>query len=85
MTGKMAQFIGDVARPVAIIASTTSVSIAMVVSAFKVENGGDAAMLIGAGAIFATGIYASKAVEETVKAVKAAQDRRAADQVEDHG
>lgn len=66
----IADFIGAVARPVAIIVTSVCGGAAMVIGALRIENGNDGAIYIGAAAVIVTGIYASKAVEETFKAVK---------------
>lgn len=65
MTGweRTAWFVGEVARPMAIIASSVSASVASVIIATKVENGTDGAILIAAVFAGAATFYGFKAVE----------------------
>lgn len=43
-----AKFLGDVARPVAIIASSIAASVASVIASLRIENGNDGAILLAA-------------------------------------
>jgi hypothetical protein len=56
-------FIGDLARPFAIYATSLSASIAAVIIAGKVENGNDGAIALGAIGGIVLGIYTAKAWE----------------------
>lgn len=66
-------FIGDLARPFAIISTSLSAAIATVVIAFKVEAFEGAAIFIGAVYVGVGGIYTAKAWE-AVSAGKRAAD-----------
>lgn len=70
---RLAWFIGETARPVAIIASSISASAASVIIATKVENGNDGAILIAAVFAGAATFYGFKAIE-TWKAKQADSD-----------
>lgn len=59
----VASFIGEVARPFAVIITSASGSAAMIITSLRVENGNDGALLIGAIGLIVTGIYLGKAVE----------------------
>lgn len=74
----VAEFIGSVARPFAIIWATLCGGIAMIIMALRVENGNDAGVLMGAITLCVGGIYGFKAVE-TWKAVKADADVKIAE------
>lgn len=56
-------FIGDLARPFAIYATSLSASIATVIVALKVEDGNDGAIALGAVGVLVLGIYGAKAWE----------------------
>lgn len=60
---RLAWFIGEVARPWAIIVSSTGATIASVIVASKVENGNDGAILIAAVFAGAATFFGFKAVE----------------------
>lgn len=60
---KLATFIGEIARPFAIIWATLCGGVAMIVMALRVENGNDAGVLMGAITLCVGGIYGFKAVE----------------------
>lgn len=63
MMDRISKFIGDVARPVAIIASSIAASVASVIASLRIENGNDGAILLAAifGGVGA--LYGFKAVE----------------------
>lgn len=63
MWDTFAKFMGDIARPFAVFWTSLCAGVAMVVTAFRVENGNDAGVLMGAIALIVTGIYTAKAVE----------------------
>lgn len=67
---KLATFIGEIARPFAIIWTSLCGGIAMVVTSWRVDNGNDGGVLVGAIALIVTGIYTAKSVESW-KATKA--------------
>ena len=58
-------FIGDLARPFAIITTSAAASWASVVAAYRVENGNDAALLMGAVYAGVSALYIGKAWEVT--------------------
>lgn len=60
---RAAEFIGNVARPFAIIWTALCGGVAMIVTSLRVENGNDGGVLIGAIGLIVTGIYGFKAVE----------------------
>lgn len=53
-------FIGDLARPLALLSLGLSTSAAVIITALKVENGNDGAILIGAAGIIVGGMYGFK-------------------------
>lgn len=63
MMDRISKFIGDVARPVAIIVSSVAASAASVIASLRIENGNDGAILLAAifGGVGA--MYGLKAVE----------------------
>ena len=63
MLHKLAEFIGNVARPFAIIWTALCGGVAMIVASWRVENGNDGGVLIGAVGLIVTGIYLGKAWE----------------------
>lgn len=60
---RLSEFIGNVARPFAIIWTSLCGGIAMVITSWRVDNGNDGGVLVGAIALIVTGIYTAKAVE----------------------
>lgn len=56
-------FIGDLARPFAIVATSLSAAIASVVTAFRVDSGGDGAALMGAIYFGVAVLYGAKSWE----------------------
>lgn len=63
MLDVITKFMGDVARPFAVLWTSLCAGVAMIVTAFRVDNGNDAGVLMGAIALIVTGIYTAKAVE----------------------
>lgn len=63
MWDSLARFMGDIARPFAVIWTSFCGGVAMIVTAFRVDNGNDGGVLLGAIALIVTGIYTAKAVE----------------------
>lgn len=61
---RIAWFVGEIARPIAIIVSCVAASIASVIMALKVTDGSDGSLLAGAIWLGAGGIFVGKAVEE---------------------
>lgn len=70
---RTAWFIGEVARPLAIIVSSVAASVASVIMALKVADGTDGAMLAGAIWIGAGSLFLGKAAEEFGKNRNAAR------------
>jgi len=68
-------FIGDLARPFAIIATSYAAAHATVVIASKVENGNDGAIFAGAYFLGVATLYGAKAIE----AINTARARRDVD------
>lgn len=68
-------FIGDLARPFAIISTSFAASWATIVIAYKVENGNDGAIFAGAFFLGVATLYGAKAVE----AINAGRHRRDVD------
>jgi hypothetical protein len=66
-------FIGDLARPFAIISTTFAAAWATIVIASKVENGNDGAIFAGAYFLGVASLYGAKAVE-TINAARARRD-----------
>lgn len=62
-------FIGDLARPFAIYSTSLAASVATIVVAFKVEDGNDGAIALGAVGVLVLGIYGAKAWEVAKVAV----------------
>lgn len=60
---RAAEFIGQIARPLAIIWTALCGGVAMIVTSLRVDNGNDGGVLIGAIGLIVTGIYGFKAVE----------------------
>lgn len=75
---KFATFIGEVARPFAIIWSSLTGGVAAIIMATRVEDGNDGAILMGAIGLVVTGVYGFKAVE-TWKAKQAQADVKIAE------
>ncbi len=71
----IAEFIGKVARPLAIIATAFSAAWATIVISGKVENGNDGAIFAGAYFLGVATLYGAKAVE----AIQAGRHRRDVD------
>lgn len=69
---RIAWFIGEVARPVGIMAACISASVGSVIMAIKVADGTDGALLAGAIWGGAALIFGAKALEERGKAKSAA-------------
>lgn len=65
--------VGAIARPYAVIVTSTGVAIATVIVAVKVENGNDGAIFLGAAFAGVAAIYIGKAVE-VFKQSRAAAD-----------
>jgi hypothetical protein len=68
-------FIGDLARPFAIISTSFAAAWATIVIASKVENGNDGAIFAGAYFLGVASLYGAKAVE----AINTARARRDVD------
>lgn len=68
-----AKFLGDAARPFAIIWTSLCGGVAFIISALKTNDGNDGAILVGAIGLIVTGIYGFKAVE-TWKGAKSEAD-----------
>lgn len=68
-------FIGDLARPLAIISTSVAASWATVVIAYKVENGNDGAIFAGAYFLGVGTLFLGKAVE----AINASRTKRDVD------
>lgn len=66
-------FIGDIARPFAIISTSFAAAWATIVIASKVENGNDGAIFAGAYFLGVASLYGAKAVE-TINAARARRD-----------
>lgn len=60
---RVAWFIGEIARPIAIIVSATGASAATIIVAFRVDNGNDGGFLIGAAFGGVVGVVGFKAAE----------------------
>ena len=60
---KIKSFIGDLARPFAIISTSFAASWASIVAAYRIENGNDGAIYLGAVAVLVGGIYGFKSWE----------------------
>lgn len=60
---RLSEFIGNVARPFAIIWTALCGGVAMIVTSLRVENGNDGGVLIGAIGLIVTGIYGFRSVE----------------------
>lgn len=60
---RLAWFIGETARPLAIVVSSACASVASIIVATKVENGNDGAILIAAIFAGAATFFGFKAVE----------------------
>lgn len=60
---RAAWFIGECARPMSIFIATVSASAAGVITALRVENGNDGAILMAAVGGYAAGLFGLKAVE----------------------
>ncbi len=73
MMERVQTFIGEIARPVAIISTSLSASIATVIVAQKVTDGNDGAILMGAIFVGVGALYGFKAAENW-KAKKADAD-----------
>lgn len=60
---RLAWFIGETARPFAIVWSALCGGIAFVIAALRVTDGNDGAVLVGAIGLIVTGLFGFKAVE----------------------
>ena len=67
---KIKSFIGDLARPFAIISTSFAASWASIVAAYRIENGNDGAILLGAIFAGVGALYIGKSWE-LAKAAKA--------------
>lgn len=67
---RLSEFIGNIARPFAIISTSLAASVSCVVVAVKSTSGADGAMAMWAIGALVGGVYGFKAAEEAVKAVK---------------
>ena len=67
---KIKSFIGDLARPFAIISTSFAASWASIVAAYRIENGNDGAILLGAIYAGVGALYIGKSWE-LAKAAKA--------------
>ena len=67
---KLKSFIGDLARPFAIISTSFAASWASIVAAYRIENGNDGAILLGAIYAGVGALYIGKSWE-LAKAAKA--------------
>jgi hypothetical protein len=72
---RVKSFIGDLARPFAIISTAFAASWATIVISYRVENGNDGAILAGAYFLGVGTLYGAKAVE----AINTARARRDVD------
>lgn len=72
MLDKIKVFVGDLARPFAIISSSFAASWATIVISYRVENGNDGAIFAGAYFLGVGTLYLGKAVE----AINAGRHRR---------
>jgi hypothetical protein len=70
---RIAWFVGEIARPLAIIVSSVSASTASVVMAFRVADGSDGSLLAGAIWLGVSVIMGAKAAEEFGKNRNAAK------------
>lgn len=63
MMDRISKFVGDIARPLAIIVSSVAASVASVIASLRIENGNDGAILLAAifGGVGA--LYGFRAVE----------------------
>lgn len=75
MSERVKSFIGDLARPFAIISTSFAASWATIVIASKVENGNDGAIFAGAYFLGVATLYGAKAIE----AINTARTRRDVD------
>lgn len=60
---KLSVFLGEIARPFAIIVTSIGACWASIVTSYRVEDGTDGALLIAAIFVGVTGLYGFKAVE----------------------
>lgn len=67
---KLKSFVGDLARPFAIISTSFAASWASIVAAYRIENGNDGAILLGAIFAGVGALYIGKSWE-LAKAAKA--------------
>lgn len=63
MLDQVKMFVGDLARPFAIISTSFAASWATIVIAYRVENGNDGAILAGAYFLGVGTLFGAKAVE----------------------
>lgn len=70
MMDGLAEFIGKIARPLAIVMTALAASISCVVVAFRSTSGSDGAAAMWAIGALVGGVYGFKAAEEAVKAVR---------------
>lgn len=78
MMDRLSKFIGDIARPVAIIVSSVAASVASVIASLRIENGNDGAMLIGAVFVGVGALYGFRSAENW-KAARADADVKIAE------
>lgn len=69
---RLAWFIGQIARPVGIMAACISAAVASIIMAARVTDGNDGYLLAGAIWLGAGAIFGAKALEERGKAKSAA-------------
>lgn len=60
---RLEQFIGQTARPLSILIATIGATVAGIITALRVENGTDGALLMAAIGAYAGGLFGLKAVE----------------------
>lgn len=72
---RLAEFLGNVARPFAIIATSFAASVSCIIVAVKAENGNDGATAMWAIGALVAGVYGFKAWEERGAAKSQAEVR----------
>jgi hypothetical protein len=65
--GRIAWFIGEIARPFATISTAAGATVSMVIVALRVENGNDGAILLGAIGVIVLGVFGVKGAEAIMK------------------
>ena len=75
---RLKSFIGDLARPFAIISTSFAASWASIVAAYRIENGNDGAILLGAVFAGVGALYIGKSWE-VAKTAKADADVKVAE------